>query len=252
MNHLRAAIRTLRILGHTLLGFASLLVVRVVRRVSPERALRLRNGIFRRWGHGLCRAFGVHVTVEGEPPTGRFVLVTNHLGYVDIPLLGSLVDAAFVGKAELRGWPVLGAAFEAADTIFIDRSRKRDVVRVLEQVESALDRGLGLAFFPEGTSGRGDRILPLKPSLLQFAVTAGLPVHWATIAYRTPPGELSPSRAVCWWGDEPLLPHYRRISRLPRIEAVVRFGEAPVEATDRKQLAERLRTAMEEQFEPMG
>ncbi|MEM8933817.1 MAG: lysophospholipid acyltransferase family protein [Acidobacteriota bacterium] len=251
MKTWRAVFRTLAILISTLIAFAAVLGMRALGWIAPQLALRGRNATFRRWGRALCRAFGARIRVEGTPPTGRFVLVTNHLSYVDIPLLGSLVDAAFIGKADLRGWPLLGAVFDAADTIFIDRSRKRDLVRVMGQVDAAMDRGLGLVFFPEGTSGKGDRILPLKGSLLQIAVTAELPVHWATITYGTVDGDPPPSHGVCWWGDEPLLPHYRRLSRLESFDATIRFGEAPIAGTDRKALAEALRSAMESRFEPM-
>ncbi|MCG8455598.1 MAG: 1-acyl-sn-glycerol-3-phosphate acyltransferase, partial [Holophagales bacterium] len=188
---------------------------------------------------------------EGQPPSGRFFLVSNHVGYLDIPFLGTAVDAAFVAKADLRGWPFLGTVFAAADTIFIDRARKRDLIRVMAQARSAMDRGLGVVLFPEGTSGKGDRILPFKPSILQFAVEAAVPVHYATLTYRTADGAPPPSDSVCWWGDEPFFPHYRRMIQLDIIEAVLRFGDAPVEKSDRKELAQALRDAMSSQFEPM-
>lgn len=248
---LRALWRTLRIAVLTLCGFSATIFGHLLRRPAPGVSLALRNRAFRWWGRSMVRAFGGRIRVEGTPPTGPCVLVTNHVSYIDIPLVGSQVDAAFVGKADLRHWPVAGLVMAAADTIFIDRSRKRDLLRVLEQVDQAMDRGLSVVFFPEGTSGKGDAILPLKPSLLQLAVARGLPVHWATITYRTPSGGPPPSNAVCWWGDEPLAPHYRRIMALPWFEATLHFGERPIEAADRKELAARLYEALDDSLEPM-
>ncbi|MEM9553923.1 MAG: lysophospholipid acyltransferase family protein [Acidobacteriota bacterium] len=247
----RSAWRTLRVVGYTLIGFGFTLLGHVLRPVAPRFAVRLRNRAMRWWGRRLMRSFAARVHVEGTPPAGPCFLVTNHVSYLDIPLVASCVDAAFVGKAELRTWPVAGTVMTAADTVYIDRSRKRDLLRVLEQVDAAMARGLNVVLFPEGTSGRGDSLLPFKPSLLQFAVEKGLPVHWATIEYRTPDGEPPPSRAVCWWGDEALAPHYPRLMRLPWLEAVLRFGDEPVRADDRKQLALELRAAMLERFQPM-
>jgi 1-acyl-sn-glycerol-3-phosphate acyltransferase len=166
-------------------------------------------------------------------------------------VLASFVHTAFVAKAEIQGWPALGRIFQTADTIFIDRGRKRDVVRVMELVGQEIDRGLGVLVFPEGTSGKGDEILPFKPSLLEFACSRDLPVHWATLHYRTPEGQLPASQAVCWWGNEGIVPHFKRLIVLPSFEAILRFGDEPVAHGNRKELAEALRSRMLEHFEPM-
>lgn len=244
-------LRTLRIARTTFLGYSGVLVGKAVALVSKEAGRRHRNRSFRKWANRLCDDLRLDVRIEGTPPCGRFFLVVNHVGYVDIPTIATAVDAAFIAKADLARWPLLGRIFGAADTIFIDRGRKKDILRVIEQVEAAMDRGLGVVLFPEGTSGRGDEILPFKPSLLQFAVQGGHQVHYATLTYRTPEGEYPPSHGVCWYGDEGLLPHYKRITRLSRIEAVLRFGAAPIAGEDRKELATELRDAMLQSFEPM-
>ncbi|MEM6797430.1 MAG: 1-acyl-sn-glycerol-3-phosphate acyltransferase, partial [Acidobacteriota bacterium] len=111
--------------------------------------------------------------------------------------------------------------------------------------------GLGLIVFPEGTSTRGSDILPLRPSLLQYAVDRKAPVYWATLVYLTPEGEMTPSRAVCWWGNEDLLPHVRRLLALSRVDVTLTFGAVPEQADNRKALAEGLRGAMLDSFTPM-
>ncbi len=252
MIRLRAVYRTFLIVIATLMGYSGLWVAKAIGLFSKEGERRHRNAVFRAWSHRLCRSFGMRVTVEGTPPSGRFFLVANHLGYVDIPLIATAVDAAFVAKADLARWPFLGRVLAAADTIFIDRARKKDVLRVIQQVEAAMDRGLGVVLFPEGTSGKGDEILRFKPSLLQFAVEGEHEVYYATLEYRTQNGDLPPSEGVCWWGDEALLPHYRRLSCLRGgIEAVLRFGDQPIRGEDRKVLAEELREGMLRSFQPM-
>jgi 1-acyl-sn-glycerol-3-phosphate acyltransferase len=201
-------------------------------------------------GPQLLRHPGVEVETVGTPPDGAFVLVCNHVSYVDIPLLAAHLDATFVAKTELAGWPLLGRAFRIGDTIFIDRARKRDLLQVMERIAASLDRGLGVVIFPEGTSGRGDRILPLKASLLELAVRQGQPVHFATLGYRLPGGP-SADQVVCWWDETPFLTHLLRLLAQPGFTAVVDFGERPIVGEDRKQLAERLHRAMQERFRPM-
>lgn len=245
-------LRTLKIVRTTFLGYSGVLIAKLVGLVSKNAGRNHRNRTFRNWARRLAADLGMRFTIEGTPPTGRFFLVVNHVGYADIPLIANAVDAAFIAKADLARWPMLGRIFGAADTIFIDRGRKKDILRVIEQVEAAMDRGLGVVLFPEGTSGKGDQILPFKPSLLQFAVQGEHEVHYATLTYRTLDGELPPSEGVCWWGDEPLLPHYKRLAALSGFDAVLRFGDAPIAGEDRKQLAADLREAMSRSFEPMA
>lgn len=220
--------------------------------VAPAFRLRIRNRVLKAWGRSFCATLGIEVTATGTPPRGDFILVANHVSYVDIPVLASEVQAAFVAKTELAGWPLLGKAFQIGDTIFIDRARKRDLLRVMERVHKCLERGLGVAIFPEGTSGRGDRILPLKASLLELAVRQQEPVHYATLSYKTHPGAPAADRLVCWWDDTPFLTHLLRLLAQPGFTATVAFGPRPIVGENRKQLAEGLQRAMQENFVPMA
>lgn len=251
MAFLRVVLRLLAITAVTLLSYLGIAASLLLRRFAAARQLRLRNAIFRTWARLFAWIVGLRVEVEGVPPRGAFLLVSNHVSYMDIILLATRVDAAFVAKADLRDWPVLGRAFAVADTIFIDRGRRRDVLRVMEQAGRDLQRNLGVVVFPEGTSSKGDEILRFKPSLLDFAARRDLPVHFAALSYATPDGYGPPSRRVCWWGDAPFLPHFLGLLRLPSFQARLVFGDAPVHDPDRKVLAEDLRRAIAEHFTPM-
>ena len=85
--------------------------------------------------------------------------------------------------------------------------------------------------------------------LLEPAARSGIPVHWATLSYRTPPGHPPAERAVCWWDDMPFLPHLIGLMRLRGFEARVVFGEAPVSGCDRKSLAQSLHAAVRRSME---
>ena len=219
--------------------------------VAPRLQLRFRNAAFKAWGQAMCRIMGARVEVEGAPPTGRFFLVANHLSYFDIMLIASQAPAAFVAKASLARWPLLGWMFLVSDTIFIDRGRKRDLLRVMQRVQKCLDRGMGVLIFPEGTSSKGEEVLRLKPSLLQLPAEQGHAVHYATLSYRSP-GIEPAHETVCWWDDTPFPTHFVRLLGLPYFEASLRFGATPISDADRKVLADNLRAAMARSFKPLA
>lgn len=199
-----------------------------------------RHFVFRVWARMTLRILGITLTRRGTPPARPFLLVSNHLSYLDVLLFASTVDAVFVAKREVARWPFFGPLVWLLNTIFIDRSRRADVVRANARIEQALGRGDGVIVFAEGTSSDGRRILPLKPSLLLAAARGRAPLHYARVAYVTPPGAPAASQAVCWWGEMSFVSHFLGLLRLRRVAALVHFGPDLVTGDDRKALAQQL------------
>jgi 1-acyl-sn-glycerol-3-phosphate acyltransferase len=201
--------------------------------LAPRARRRFRVGLFGATARALLALLRAEVKVSGSPPRPPFLLATNHLGYVDILVLASRLPVRFVAKAEVRRWPLLGPICKGFGTIFIDRTDRREIPRVLAEIEAALARGEGVIVFPEGTSSSGEEVLPFRSPLLALPARRGLPVHAAALSYNPPD--------VAWWGDAALLPHLIGLFRLPRIEAMIDFAAEPVVDGDRKRLAGRLR-----------
>lgn len=222
MRHVRAVLRVLGMLVVTGALFPFLIAGRTVRR---------RQRVIGIWARAMARCLSLHVTVEGTPPAGGFVLVSNHVSYLDILLYLQVVDIVFVAMSQLRKVPVIRTIVASAGTIFIDRSSKRDALRVVGEIESIVQRGGGVVLFPEATSSDGSDVLPFKPALLEAAVREGRPVHYAVIRYRQP--------GIAWWGDIPLIPQLIGLLGKPRIDATLQFCGA-VTAPDRRELARRL------------
>ena len=252
----RVAARVLVVGGLTVVVVVALLCVNLVAIARPRSGPALRAGARRRamriWGRGMMRAVGVRVSVEGVPPPPGALVVSNHLSYLDIPVLGSVVPMVFVAKAELRRWPLWGFAASVGGTIFVNRATKRDVIRVRDEMVEARERGDTVIVFPEATSTGGETILPLKPALLADAAAEGAPVHWLTVSYRTPPDSPPARYSVCWWGDVGFVPHVVGLFAVRRVYCTVRFGDAPVRSRDRKEMAVELRRAMLRSFVPVG
>jgi 1-acyl-sn-glycerol-3-phosphate acyltransferase len=221
-------------------------------RAGPDRGRGARRSrAFHRWSRGVLALLGVRAEVRGPRPAAPFVLVSNHLSYLDVVLLGSALPCVFVAKAEVERWPVIGALCRAADTLFIDREIKRDVTRVRERIERVLASGRGVVLFPEGTTTRGDAVQPFRPSLLETAAATGLSVAYASLSYRTPPGVAPAELSVCWWGDMRFGSHLLALLSLPEIRATLTFGSSAIQERDRKRLALRLQRAVAEQFQPV-
>jgi 1-acyl-sn-glycerol-3-phosphate acyltransferase len=217
---------------------------------SDRRRAAWRHRVFRRWCRRLVRILGVRVEARGPVPEPPYLLVANHLSWLDVFVLGAVAGGTFVARADVDGWPVFGALTRSIGTVFIDRESKRDLLRVGELVEARLAAGAGVVLFAEGTTGGGAGLLPFKPSVLEAAARSGRPVHYATLSYRTPPGAPPASAVVPWAGDDPFLAHAREVLALPAAAATVTFGPQPIRDDDRKRLAARLRAAMEGIFEP--
>ncbi|MCA0375503.1 MAG: 1-acyl-sn-glycerol-3-phosphate acyltransferase [Gemmatimonadetes bacterium] len=165
----------------------------------------------------VLRVLGVRVTMRGAVPRGGALLVANHLSWLDIVAIGARVDCTFVAKREVARWPVVGVLARALGVVFIDRTRKRDLLRAVPALEAALRRGQRVLLFAEGTTTDGRVLLPFKSALVEAAVRAGVPVVPLALRASCAAGDV---RALCWIGDETLAANLPRVwaLRAPRVE----------------------------------
>jgi 1-acyl-sn-glycerol-3-phosphate acyltransferase len=210
-----------------------------------------RQVIFAGWTKSFVWISGMKIEVRGTPPKPPFFLVTNHLSYTDIAALRAVVKGIFVAKNEVNSWFLAGRICRDMGTIFIDRANRRDIPRAGEQIIERLDAGEGVVVFPEGTSTKGEEVLPFNSSFLEFAARASIAVSYASITYRTPPGEMPASIAACWWEDIGFFEHLWRLFKVREYTAIIDFGKEPVRNADRKVLASELRRLVAERVVPV-
>ncbi len=208
-----------------------------------------RQVIFGSWTKSFVWISNMKIEVSGVPPKPPFFLVTNHLSYTDMAAIRAIVKGVFVAKAEIQSWFLAGRIVGDMGTIFIDRANRRDIPRAGELIIERLDAGEGVIVFPEGTSTKGEEVLPFNSSFLEFAARVDLPVSYASISYRTPPGEIPASLAACWWEDIGFFAHLWRLFHVWEYTAVIKFGVEPVINKDRKALAAELTKRVSELFE---
>lgn len=201
--------------------------------VTPPNALWLQWMLY-----VALRIIGGRLQVAGTIPRSGLI-VSNHLSYIDIAVLGSACPCAFVSKAEVRSWPFIGWAADLAGTVFVRRARRREVTGQVEDIKRALARGVPIVLFPEGTSTDGSQVLAFRSALLQAALETGCNVTPAALTYRAdPPGDTV--NDICWWGGVGFLPHLWRFLALASFEAGVVFGASRPTQADRKAEALRL------------
>ncbi len=216
----------------------------------PNKTL-WRQVAFHWWAGLFARIARMELETIGPPPKPPFLLVSNHVSYVDIPVLRLAANGIFVAKSEVKDWFLAGPMIRNMGNIFIDRKNRRDIPRAGAEVLRKLDEREGVILFPEGTSTKGEGILPFNSSFLEFAAKTDLPVSYAAVRYVTPEGGPTPSERVCWWDDTGFLKHLWLLFSLPSFTAVVTFGDEPIVDTDRKQLAATLQRRVQEVFVPM-
>lgn len=197
--------------------------------------------VFVRWYFAvLCWLIGLRIQVVGAPARGPSVLyLSNHSSWVDILVLGAVLDGAFVAKAEVGQWPVVGWLSSLRQTVYVSRKRGSTGGEA-DAMRERLGTGQNLILFPEGTSNDGTRTLPFRSSFLSIADKART-VQPISLVYDRVGGLPACRRdrpIFAWYGDMEMGAHAWRLLRRPGMRATVLMHEAtdPAAFANRKVL----------------
>lgn len=191
---------------------------------------------------GACRCLGLTVHWHGPAPATNALVVSNHISWCDIPVLGGGIPVRFLSKSEVAEWPLIGWMARQAGTLFIRRGGGR-ARRVKSDLHSALSDGESVLVFPEGTTSAGLTVLPFHGLLLGAARDANVPVQPATLCYRR---DSRPDHVAPFIGDDAFHRHLMRLLRSPAPRVDVLFHE-PVtmtEAPGSQELARQLQATV--------
>ncbi len=222
LQRIAMVLRATALLAGTFLLTPFVLLFQLVERYIPGRTSRR---IVRLWARINLRLCGLRLTRIGQPMQGSGAIVANHTGWIDIFTLLAADDVYFVSKADVRGWPLVGPFSQLVRPVYIER--RRTAAKVQEaQLRDRLALGHRLAFFPEGTSTDGQRVLPFKSSLFSVFFHEDMPgsvqIQPVTLAYKPPPH--LPPDFYGWWGERGLGEHLKAVFALSwGGEAIVTF-----------------------------
>lgn len=220
-----------------LLGGAGILsgIFPWLRRLNSAWCLAIRLG----WFRGLARILGLKIEVWGEPAPGPVLIVSNHISWLDVVVLGAQAPVTFVAKNEVAGWPLLGFLARRSGTLFVARSSLRATAGLVRAVAGRLDLGEQVVVFPEGTTTAGETVLLFSSAVFQAVSGTGAPIQPVALRYL---GEAV--RQAPFIGDDAFLPHLMRVLGLDSV-SVTALWSRPIPAGERREvLAERARAAI--------
>jgi len=238
MKSIIAVWRLARLVPHVLHGLW------IVKRRFELMTAAERHGRIQWWSIKTLRILGIELKSQGQALPAGHLLVANHISWLDIAGVHAVLpQARFVSKADVKHWPVVGALVEGAGTLFIERTSKRDALRVVHQTAAALQAGDCVAVFPEGTTGAGPEMLPFHANLLQAAVSTGAPVLPLVLRWYEPGERFSSSARFI--GDMTLARSLWSIASAQGLGIDVQIlPSVMTEGQDRRALGETLRSAI--------
>ena len=200
----------------------------------------------------FTRLLGLNVRVVGELASGTaerpVIFISNHSSWVDVPVVGGLLDGCFVAKGDVAGWPVISTIARLGRTVFVSRQRG-SIGREREAMQQVLERGDNLILFPEGTSSDGSRVLPFRSSFFTLAETrthadpARMPLIQPVSVVYDRLGGLPTGRAsrpvFAWYGDMDIASHFWRLAQHVglRVTIVLHTPLEPARFANRKALS---------------
>lgn len=216
----------------------------------PRNRWRIVSRMTQRFVSILRTIVNVRITVQGDlellDSEGAFI-ASNHLGYLDGFVLGSLFPVIFVSKREVRRWPIIGQWTALCGTVYIDRAHKGKIPLMVEEIVGRLKDKANILIFPEGTSTNGDHLLPFQSTPFAAVLRARGRVVPLTLTYRRIDGQpvTEANRdTIYWYGDMDFATHFWTLLGLRSIEVAVKF-HAPIEtahyknnSVSRKQLSQ--------------
>jgi 1-acyl-sn-glycerol-3-phosphate acyltransferase len=161
---------------------------------------------------------------EGQLERGGYVIIANHLSYLDGIVLGSIFPIVFVSKREVKSWPVVGQWNILCGSVFVNRQQKDEVGSLVEEMRRKLKEEANILLFPEGTSTNGEKLLPFQTVPLAAPLRNRSIVVPVTLTYTSiddQPVTATNRDLIYWYGDMNFVSHFWKLLALRGVEALV-------------------------------
>lgn len=201
------------------------------------------------WLKKICEILAVEVTVTGEPAKGC-LQVSNHISWLDIPVLAGINNPRFLSKAEVRHWPLIGWLAERSGTLFIQRGNAKATQGVSQNLSASLQNGDTILIFPEGTTTDGQSIRRFHPRLFAAAIETETNVQPIMIRYPALDDANKTNNIVPYIDDQSLADNLKLLLKQKKTSVQVHYcPPISTAAKDRKQIALESETAIRSALE---
>lgn len=192
MTYIRLIIKFILFLLHSLFFLLIGLVLPLAFLfVSKKNKRRFLSWLTKIWSISTLKILNVKIfadlTYYNKNET--YLIVGNHLSWLDAVIFGSFFKAQFIAKKEIASWPIIGWLSKIGGTVFIDRTKITQGVKVASTLAKTLQLGSSVLIFPESKSSIGNKVLPFKPSLFLSAIEAGSKILPVTLDFGTVDGK---------------------------------------------------------------
>ena len=206
--------------------------------IFPLLPTKVRKKMVQSWCIRLLRILKVKVIIQGDPSilfgTKPYLLVANHISWLDIHIINSIRPVIFVAKADVSKWPIFGYLASMLGTIFLKREKLSDIKRVIQLMKEKLINQEIVAIFPEGTSTDGKSVLPFKSNLFESAHQAQVDVLPITIQYKE---NNEYSNRAAFIGDMELIDSIKNILKSNHLVVHVHLSDGLPSHLSRQELA---------------
>ena len=237
------------VLIQLLLGLVGLVTVIALSPFQNARYTMLAI-IMQIWGRLCCWMMNIHIhqVNSAKRPGQGALIVSNHVGFVDIFVMAACFKMSFVSKSDVRTWPLIGYLTRIANTIYIDRTRRRELAGMIQAITDRLRSGYYVVVFPEGGATPGHQVERFKSSAFEAVVQAKSSVLPVTIRYYDG-GEPS---VACWPIGVSFMANIKRLLMHPRLTVKVWVLPEVTGETDRQIFAQKSQALISEKYQETG
>ena len=197
---------------------------------------KMQQWVMGTWGKSICFFLGIRIIRNAIPEIKNFILMPNHRSYLDIFIVAALTPSAMVAKEELKNWPFGKVGIKITNSILVDRSEIRSLIKTMNAIEASVKKGIPVTLFPEGTSYKGPLTKPFKNGSFKIAADTKIPVIPMAIHYK--------DENDAWVGNDTFLAHFFRQMGKPISKVFVEYG-VPVSDPDYKKLQQKTRNQID-------
>ena len=219
------------------------LVICVTMIILPKNINHL---LIQYWAKRLLQILKIKITLTGEVlkflGKDSYLVVSNHISWLDIPVIFSLKPITFVSASDVKTWPIIGMLARISGAIFIDRNHKSNLPEVIQAMNYHFkNKKQSVCIFPEGITSNGYQVLPFKSNLFQSALESNKLLLPLSIKYKE--NNVLTNR-TSFHGSTTLLQSFKRIAKSNQIEVVVDIGSPVKPSQSRKDLSLKLQKAI--------